>query len=498
MIKTLLLFFMVLAHAHAQDLPDLDKQEAYDLGGGFLSLPLKVNTKGEFSFTAGANDLVFTPTIQIGFSRSHNLYAVPERSESLSFSEVDRESRWIETRRLRVEYGLGLSTMLKATYGMGLVPFKGSHQVYTKIRTDRVTSVPPLSMPKTLNDVKDWSHGDSGSFQTYGGVQIYGSIGVPLTTLAQGTLTFQNQFKVGVKKTADDLVELSIEEQGLSRKELKLGPWFLNGRYAKMKGKVFTALFKLNPLNSKHHALFKIALAGNIAEVQKTLSASSQKVEWKGSEKNLYFGIPFVIGQNRTSSEYDYEEDGEETRLNLTSRKNGGLLASIGNHNKYLYQNDESIMLYWSSEMTKTSVKLLKKKFLSVAEAMGLDDFSRSVPGDKKIGSVFTILGVTFSKAEIESVSSDLEDLERNFASRCEELELNCAKEKNQRKVMASVRAVLKTSWQTSRQGIGALMMKEPVLVHAFVKTLNLKKKIFFRFLSGSYQSQEGLVSIRP
>lgn len=488
---------MLVTHAYAQDLPGEDKLDVYDLAGGFVSLPLKINTKGEFSFTAGANDLVFTPTVHMGFSRTNNLYVLPEKSDSLTFSDIGANNKWIEIKRLRIEYGLGLSAMLKGTYGLGLIPFKGSNQTFIKIKNDPHELSPSLTMPKTLDEIQQWGPGDSGSFQTYGGVELYASIGVPLTTLAQTTMTFQNLFKIGVKKTGADSIEFSIEEESVNRTELKLGPWFVNGRYGKMKGQTFKGVFSLKLSDPKHHDLFKVALKGKISELQRRISLQAQKIEWKGTEKRSYFGIPFVIGQNRSNSEYEYDENGEETQLNLTSRKNGGILAAIGNHSQYLYQNDESIMLYWTSEMSRPSAKILKKRFLSVGVAIGLDNFSRSVPLDKKLGSVLTNLGVTFTKSEIEGLSSsNLEEIERNLITQCEDLNLKCRKEKTYKKIMKSLRIAAKTSWLESRKTIGSLLIKEPALIYSFIKTMNLKKKVYFRFLSGNFQSQEGLAAV--
>jgi hypothetical protein len=497
MTKLLLLTLLLITQAFAQDLPDLERQESYDLLGGFFALPLKINTSGEFSFTAGARDLVITPPVHMGYSKTVQTYALPQANNIFSISEVSAHTRFLEIKRARYEGGLGIGAMLNATFSLGLVPFKGSSQVMIRRKLTREEKTPGVSLPQELQLMKDWKTGDSGSFQTYGGIELYASVGVSITSLIQSTLTFQNQFKLTITKLNSKTVELKIEEGKLNRKELKLGPWFLNGKYADLQGKSLNAEFKFDLENSAHGVLYKNALQGKISELQKIMALKSQNIVWGGHEKSGYIGIPFVLGRSKSLGHYIYNEEGTETELNLENRQNSGLLSPVSVHQKLLYQNSESIMLYWTSEMAKATGALLTKKFLSIGKAMGIEDFKQLIPKKTKLGSIQTTLGISFNRKEVESLRAlDFNLLSQDLQDHCQDLELSCAKEKNLSKIISSLKKLSALRFEDSRKDLGNLLMKEPALIHALIKTLNLKKEVYFKFLSGSFQSLEGVGTV--
>jgi hypothetical protein len=46
------------------------------------------------------------------------------------------------------------------------------------------------------------------------------------------------------------------------------------------------------------------------------------------------------------------------------------------------------------------------------------------------------------------------------------------------------------------RVPLANLLMEEPALIYAYVKSLNLKKRVYFKFLNQKFQSLEGTALI--
>jgi len=106
-------------------------------------------------------------------------------------------------------------------------------------------------------------------------------------------------------------------------------------------------------------------------------------------------------------------------------------------------------------------------------------------------------MGLSFSRAEIEAIDDVLlEDILANYKSRCVEMELDCAKGKRFKKVASTLREWLGKKWEEVRDSLGFIMMEEPALIYSYVKSLKLKKSIYFKFLNQKYQSLEGRASI--
>jgi hypothetical protein len=106
-------------------------------------------------------------------------------------------------------------------------------------------------------------------------------------------------------------------------------------------------------------------------------------------------------------------------------------------------------------------------------------------------------MGLSFSRAEIEAIDSALlEDILVNYKSRCVALRLDCAKEKRFNKIANTLRGWLGKKWYEVRDSLGFLMMEEPALIYSYVKSMKLKKSIYFKFLNQKYQSLEGRAPI--
>ena len=100
---------------------------------------------------------------------------------------------------------------------------------------------------------------------------------------------------------------------------------------------------------------------------------------------------------------------------------------------------------------------------------------------------------MSFTREELEAVNPvKLEEILDNFKSRCENMNLECAKERHFNKIAKSLRTYIGKKWEGIRDGLGFLMIDEPALIHAYIKTIKSKKSVYFKFLNEKYQSMEG------
>ena len=61
---------------------------------------------------------------------------------------------------------------------------------------------------------------------------------------------------------------------------------------------------------------------------------------------------------------------------------------------------------------------------------------------------------------------------------------------------MAKLNELIKQPWDKMRGEMGLLFVKEPAVIHSLIKTLQLKKEVYFKFLSEKFQSLEGSSSV--
>jgi hypothetical protein len=494
--KLILCFLLFISSiVSAQDSLDVRFLTTQTTAGNPYNLPISINTAGEFSFfgKGGTNLLSFSPALQTGLNRAVIQYSQPVILNRFNFYPIQKELGWIEVKRIRVELGMGLTALIKSTFSLGVVPYKGAMQTIIRYKSSKEEKSLAFSMPKKLSELESWNLEDSGLFQTYGGVSLFAGVNLSVAEIASASIGIQNQFIVEMKKTSAETIKLVITEEDLKRRQIAIGPIIARADFANFEGNRFSVEFNLNLKNSEHHELFKKALAGEISYVQSRLPSRNQKLSWNGKDSHFYVGIPSVIGKIKDRGHYDLNEDGQETKLDFTGSRNKGFLTPLRNFQDFVYQTDEGMVVIWSSEMNRTNEDVVDERFISKGRIIGVKGFDRKAPEDTKFGSVVSQIGIHFSKKEITSLVEDqLVDLEEHLKNRCELENLSCRKEKNLNRVMSKLKQLIKEPWSKMRGEMGLLFVKEPVVIHSLIKTLQLKKEVYFKFLSEKFQSLEG------
>jgi hypothetical protein len=162
-----------------------------------------------------------------------------------------------------------------------------------------------------------------------------------------------------------------------------------------------------------------------------------------------------------------------------------------------VWSKNDVITLFWSSEMKKTKGSTLERRFFDVGQAMGVDGFENKPDLNQKLGSTITQLGLGFTRDELEALNlANIDTLLGLIQNRCEELQMKCRKSKSFNKLSSQIKKVMSMPWEDKKHAIGALITKEPVIVFGIVKTLNLKKEVFFKFLSERFQSIQGVTEV--
>lgn len=481
--------------AFAQEALDVRFLQTQRTSGTSFSVPISVNAKGEISLFGdnGTNRLSFQPTLQLGFNRAIIEYSQPIVLNRFNFYPVQKELGWIEVKRQRIEFGLGLSSIIKSATTVGLIPYKGSMQTIVRNKTSQLEKTLPFRMPKKLEQLEKWNTGDYGTFQTYGGIEVYAGFSSGIVDIATVSFGMQNQFLVELKKLSPNEITISIGEENLKSRQLKLGPFISTATFAQFKGKRFSAEFKLDLREPEHHELFEEALDGNIKLLQEKLPHTLQRLSWIGNDREFYIGIPAVVGRTTSKGHYDLNEDGVETELDISGSRNKGYLTPLRNHQNFVYQTEEGMVVVWTSEMNKVSEKAFERSFLSKGRIMGIRGFDRDVPNDTKFGSVVSQIGIHVSRKEVAALkSADFSLIATYLKERCEKERLSCRKERNVTKITNKLKNLVSLSWKEMRGDFGLLMIKEPALIYAVVKTMKYKKEVYFKFLSEKYQSLEG------
>jgi hypothetical protein len=503
MVKTFLIILFILSQvALAQDISrDLEFIETINTQSTPFNFPIYVDLDGSVGLISSQSNspVSFGPLGHIGWHRSVSRYIRPLESSEFSLQNQKKELGWIEVKRLRWEAGLGLETLLASNMlSLGFTPYKGARQVMIRHKKTLEEKTPGPQLPDDLAELNDWSIGDKGSYQRYGGIQFTAGVNVLLGSPISGSLTIQNLFNVVVSKRSESMIQIKISEEHLNKRRLQMGLPVANFKIQSFKGKKLVATFNLDLSNPDHEELYQFVKKGKLDILQSKLPQSEQNIEWKGSERMGYFGIPGVMAKNIQRSEYQMDfESGEDNIIDVKSTSNSGLLLPVRNNSKIVYQTSKSLILFWYSEINKASDRHLYHKFLLPGKEMGAKGFDTEIPSGTKIGSSLMQMGLSFSRAEIETIDSALlEDILVNYKSRCVALRLDCAKEKRFNKIANTLREWLGKKWNEVRDSLGFLMMEEPALIYSYVKSMKLKKSIYFKFLNQKYQSLEGRAPI--
>ncbi len=489
--------------AFSQDSEDIRFLETSDSINTPFTLPIDIDTSGKISILRDGVDGKFSlsPLAQFNYVRTTINYVAPITSKNFEVIEPLAQAKWIEVKAKKLEAGLGPSTELAKTLTLGLIPFKGAMQTTIKYKNEKEESAEKFSLkftlPKTLSQIEEWTTKDQGTYQTYGGIQAHASVGIGVVNIGSGTFALRNNFVVTIKKKTASLVEVKISEEDLIKRQLTLGPIVGRVYSTGYAGKIFSSTFTFDMTQTEHHELYRLAIKGRLDEVQENLPVENQKVEWLGSEFSYYAGIPWVIGKSETKGKFNIEFDDVESEIVLKRIENKGMFLPLRNHTRLVWNREKVLTLFWSSEMKKTKGSTLEKRFFSLGRALGVEGFEEKPELEAKLGSTITQLGLGFTKAEIDKlIVSKVNEMEGVLKERCELLKLNCRKDANLKKLINEVHRVIKLPWKTKRTELGMLITKNPVIVYGMIKTLKLKKEVFFKFLSERFQSIQGVTVV--
>jgi hypothetical protein len=458
-----------------------------------FGLPIQVDLDGKIDYFVGDRNLVFAPGLQIGWNSNTVQYSLPELASDFVLKAPSANTGWMEYKHRRYEYGLGLIAILQKTFRLGLSPYKGAKFSLKRLKMDKDYETPNrISIPKNLEDILTWAPGDEGIYQTYGGIQVYGGFDFLLFNAGMVTLGWQNQFILSIQRMKESIL-LTITEEKLNRRLLTAGILPMNGTITHLDGKQFKASFILSFAEPSHRQLFRDALEGKLINLEKALSPERKRIEWTGHDISSFWGIPGIIAQTKSRGSYHLEDDQQDYYLEVLQNKKSGLLISPVFNQRFVYHNEESILLMWTTDMKKSAPEKLRKHFFEPARAVGFKGFDRELD-EKNYGTVIGELGVVITKDDISKFSLlDARDVSQSLKARCEELKLSCARESKARSIISKFTGAMKHEWETRKKNLGILLVREPALLHALMKESRLSKEAYFKFLSDRYQSLEGL-----
>lgn len=496
--KNLLLIFTILFALHAYSQEDLEPRDIQEYAALNVWLPFQVGLDGHIEFFKEhpSESFVFSPIVQIGVQWKKMKFQPPSRVENFVLERNQSPESWLEVYRRRFSLGAGIGMLLKRGLKLGLVPFKGSKQRLVR-KVMNGARAPGLSLlPKSLEEIDTWSVGDQGSFDTFGGIQIQLSAASGLIDIASASIQLQSEFLLQVKKISAQEVKVGVFEGKTKNRKFSVGPLLANFSTGRFSGKRLGAEFILNI--SADEDLYQKALEGKLSELQERLPHQAQRLNFFGHSRTTFFGVPELIGKNIRNGEINVNENGEQTSMYFRSRKNDGILLAKRDIHRFIYLSENETVLFWANEMSKVKGKVLDKYFLSVGRRMGLRDFDLRADKKEKIGNVMTQLGITIHNSEISLLqNSNLSELALNYKSRCEELRLNCRKEGRRGKILKELSLLLKLDLEKLRPALGKLLMKNPSLIHAFFKTIQKSKRVYYLFLSDRFRSLEGMAEVQ-
>lgn len=492
MIKTLFLTFIALAPILAI------AQDSHKPTGTPFALPLSIDEKGNLKlFGEATKDFSVNPNLLVGAMRGSLLYSFPKTSDQFIFSPIDQNNGFVSVRKQRIEVGLGLSALAKSISVVGLTPYKGALATITQFKNHKNEKNHPFSMPKKIEDLESWTVGDRGTYETYGGVVTYVAVSAGIVDISKFSVSFQNDFEVEMSKIDENRVALTITEGKLVSRKLRVGPFvasFTKSRYAE-EGIRADFIFDLR---DPHHAvLFRKALKGDFVAVADELDRDLQKISWNVDEKEFFFGMPMVAGRTNARAHYEMDEGGQKYEVDYKQAQNNGIFTATRVHQKTVFQTEESIALIWSSQMNQVEEGALKRNFLSIGQILDAPGFEVNFKTGTKFGTLFTQLGVDFTKEEFISMQTiDSDTLRAELRYKCEVERLSCKKEKRLNKILKKYSSLATKTWKESRDQLGLLFTEEPALLSTAIKLTGLKKKLYFKFLSEKFQSVEGMAQV--
>lgn len=461
-----------------------------------FGLPVKIDLDGKINFFTGDRDLVFGPGVQLAYDSSFVQYSIPTITSEFELRPPDAGTGWMEFKRIRYDYGAGLIALLKQSFRLGLAPYKGAKLTMRRLKTEKDALTPGnISLPRELSEITKWYDNDQGTFQTYGGIQVYAGFDLGPINLMSATMAWQNQFIVAIQKTSKGII-LSLTEEKLDRRSLMAGIEVTYVTATEFQGKQLTANFTLDFANPLHHELYRSAIKGKLTELQEKLPSEKRSLRWEGHDLSAYWGIPWLVAHTVSRGHYQVTEDKQEYFLEVIQNKRAGLLVHPAFHQKFVYHNPLNILMMWTTDMKKSSPKDLKKHFFGPARAVGFKGFEISM-NEKNYGTVIGEVGIVITKEDVESFESlDDTSLISTLHQRCEELALECAQDGKAVGIIRKFSVVMKKDWEEKKKILGLLLVQEPALLYSLLKESGLVKEAYFKFLSDRFQSLEGLTRL--
>jgi hypothetical protein len=492
-----ILFLIIESTAFAlndqREVPDINFLSTQTTSTNPYTVPVYVNERGEISLLSRGSGLFsLQPVLQTGLGGGVIRYVRPVFTKEMMMNPIKINSGWIEEKRVRLEFGLGLNAV-KSQFSLGLIPFKGALNTTISHKDDLKAQSISLLLPTKFNELKNWNIQDQGIYQTYGGVSAFANFGVGPVNLGNLSFGLQNQFIVLIQKITQDEVLVKISEEELNRRQFIFGPLLSTATFGTFQGKRISLEFILNLEQEEHGTFYQKALAGHLSYVQERLPFHRQKFIWEGREKHYYLGIPMVAGKLTKRGQYDLHEDEKEAQLDFKSHRTTGFFTPLRNHRDLILHTGEDVIFVWTSEMTKTKAEIFKQRFLNPGRILGLRGFEREIPEEDSLGTVVSQMIVHLKKEELTSPLIRPVDFEKNLRSRCAEMELPCQSEKHLRKLLQKLSRLMERPWAEVKDDWGLFFMENPVLIYASVKTMEVRKEVYFKFLSDRFQSMEGI-----
>jgi len=436
------------------------------------SLPIAIGVNGDINIFSDCDGVAFNPVVIFGLKQSKQTYLVPNLSNEFRLEEPRPEARWVHHERQRIETGLGVR--VNAGFKLGFAVFKGSQTVSVRQSTERGVDLPLLKLPKDLQGFSGWRPEDEGHFQTYGGMMVYAGLGLGADLGLSAAYSLTNNFIVSVKKSKLDEVLITVEEESLQARKLKLSWGPVDASTTQFKGRLLRMSFNLS-LNRPGHALaYQKIMEGRVDQVQKAFPEALLSMSWNGNERALSVGFkPIAVGTRRWFHQ-SYAGGTEEVYTRVEESK--GLLLKKREHRDYVFADTDGLILIWTSRMKDIDGHTLNKHFMKRARSLDLVGFSHArIDEQVELGNVVTQMGVAISRAELEVFAKD-----------------PTAPSKAKR-LSSLVQKALKRPWRQAKLGLGKTLLLEPQLIRSLVETMKSKKEVHFKFLSAKYQSLWGI-----
>ena len=438
----------------------------------------------------------FYPTFQGNYIRNQTIYTMPIKTKSMVFSPSVEAATWLKSKTTRIEGGLGFGYELASSQVLlGLNVYKGSIQTETHQVNDPKAKL-NVKYPRSLYLFFDWKEGDTGRYQTYGGVSVSIAAGIGIVNLVNASITFQSQFWLEIQKLPNQKVLVAIREEKLNRKNVLLGPVVTRAQYAALKGNQFLYKFQLDLNDPHHHQVYQAALKGRIIEVQEKVKNAHQELSWTGSLKSLYVGIPKVIGISFNRSEYQMKIAQEEVQLAVDTKENMGLFLPTREHHELASIEKDKLTLVWKSEMKKVKKKAFKKNIYLKTLALAPNLLQENlIPNN--IGQISSVIMASVrwdQLIRLKSLSTD--DLLKNYKEKCQGQNLKCRKNRVAKKVMKKFLKTMKAKGFDQQMGLGKLFIRTPLFFRVVMENLSEDYFIKFQLLMEKWQSLEGVMQV--